>query len=165
MTATRRAFLKGLKGSLALVWVGTAARGANEQPADADGRVPLAIATGEGTVTFQVEVAGTPEAKARGLMFQESLAEDHGMLFLFDPPANIAMWMKNTLIPLDMLFIDANGRIVKIAARTEPHSTVAITAGQPVRAVLEINGGASQRFGIREGDTVIQPTFVPAAER
>jgi len=115
--------------------------------------------TADGPRTFRVELAVTVESQAQGLMFRRSLAEDAGMLFVFDPPQAISMWMENTFIPLDMLFIAGDGRIVRIAERTTPLSRERITAGQPVRAVLEINAGTAERFGIREGDLVRHPAL------
>lgn len=87
-------------------------------------------------------------------MHRTSLNTDAGMLFLFDPPRQVRFWMKDTLIPLDMLFIDTDGRIVSIAHRTEPGSLRLIGPREPVSAVLEINGGLSDQLGIRTGDTV-----------
>ena len=120
----------------------------------------LAIETRAGEVhTFTVELALTDEQRARGLMFREALAQDAGMLFLYDHEDFRSMWMKNTLIPLDMLFIDRRGRIARIAARTAPHSERAINSGRPVRAVLELAGGTAERLGIRVGDRVIYDGF------
>lgn len=120
----------------------------------------LAIETRDGEQhEFTVELALTDEQRAQGLMFRESLAPDAGMLFLYDQDRPRAMWMKNTLIPLDMLFIDGQGKIVRIAQRTTPLSESSIGSGRPVRAVLELAGGTSQRLGIRVGDRVIYEGF------
>jgi uncharacterized membrane protein (UPF0127 family) len=113
--------------------------------------------------TFQVELAVTPDEQAQGLMHRESLASDAGMLFLFDPVRPVSFWMKNTLIPLDMLFIASDGRIVRIAERTTPLSTDPVPSGEPVRAVLEVRGGLSSLLGIRPGDRVIHDAFVAQA--
>ncbi len=116
--------------------------------------IPVVVATASGEHLFRAEVAATPEERARGLMFREQLDLDAGMLFLFDPPRRVGFWMKNTLIPLDMIFIDAGGRIVAIEERTEPHSLEPRGPDLPVRAVLEINGGLAERLGIAPGDVV-----------
>lgn len=120
----------------------------------------LAIVTAEGaTQRFTVELAITPRQQARGLMFRQRLAPDRGMLFLHDRPRVATMWMKNTLIPLDMLFIAADGRIVKIAERTVPRSTQTIASGRPVKAVLELRGGTVDRLDLAPGDRVRYPAF------
>lgn len=123
-------------------------------------RSALEIVTAEGRRhAFAVEVAATPDHLARGLMFRRSLAADEGMLFDFGQPQIVAMWMKNTLIPLDMLFLAADGRVINIAERTVPHSLDAHASAAPARAVLEIGGGIVQRLGIRPGDRVVHPVF------
>ncbi|MFS8037955.1 DUF192 domain-containing protein [Xanthobacter sp. AM11] len=119
----------------------------------------LEIATARGVVTFEVEVARTDEQRTNGLMYRKSLAEQSGMLFDFKVDQPVYMWMKNTYIPLDMLFIRADGSIARIAAMTTPHSTQTISSGEPVRAVLEIAGGAARRLGIQAGDKVAHPVF------
>lgn len=101
-----------------------------------------------------IEIATSPEAKMKGLMFRESLPMRQGMLFLYTPPQSARMWMKNTLIPLDMLFIDADDRIVHIHADAKPHDLTPISAGRPVAAVLEINGSEAEQLDIRVGDIV-----------
>lgn len=106
---------------------------------------------------FHVEVANTPKAQEHGLMFRDTLAEDKGMLFLYATPVPAAMWMKNTRIPLDMLFIDADATIVHIHPDAEPHSLTPISAGRNVQAVLEIGGGVTAARGIRIGDMVSTP--------
>lgn len=102
-----------------------------------------------------IEIATSPEQKIKGLMFRESLSAQQGMLFLYAPPQNARMWMKNTLIPLDMLFIDADNRIVHIHANAKPHDLTPIGAGRPVAAVLELNGSEAGKLGIRVGDVAI----------
>ncbi len=114
----------------------------------------LSIRTHQTTEWFSVWVADTTARQEQGLMFQKWLPPDWGMLFPEDTPRVKSMWMKNTLIPLDMLFIDAKGRIVGIRARTTPESLDIITLPVPVKAVLELNGGACQRSDIRVGDQV-----------
>jgi uncharacterized protein len=119
----------------------------------------LAIESGSGTLTFEVELAVTPEQRQHGLMFRESLDADQGMLFDFSDTAPVTMWMRNTFVPLDMLFIDADGRIARIVADTEPLSDAVIASGGPVRAVLELPAGTSADLGIVVGDRVVHPIF------
>jgi uncharacterized membrane protein (UPF0127 family) len=99
------------------------------------------------------------EGRSRGLMFRRSMPADHGMLFDFEQVAPVAMWMKNTYLSLDMLFIRPDGTIARIAADTEPQSTRVIPSGEPVLAVLELNAGTAARLGIKAGDWVKHPTF------
>ena len=122
---------------------------------------PLTITrSGDGDVlAFQVEVARTDQEKTVGLMFRRSLADNAGMLFPYGPARTITMWMRNTYIPLDMLFITADGRIARIEANTEPLSERIIDSGLPVSAVLELAGGAAERLGVKAGDKVNHPFF------
>ncbi|MFT0858983.1 DUF192 domain-containing protein [Ancylobacter sp. G4_0304] len=120
---------------------------------------PLSIDTRGGAVTFQVEIAQTAAERAKGLMYRSELAPDAGMLFDFDYDQPVYMWMKNTYIPLDMLFIRSDGRIANIAANTEPLSTRTIESGGPVRAVLELPGGTAKARGIAVGDRVRHRMF------
>ena len=116
---------------------------------------PAATIHGTGAVTeVALEVATTPEAQERGLMYRTSLADGHGMLFVFAGESEHQFWMKNTLIPLDMLFIAADGRIAGIHADATPLSTAPITVGKPSRFVLEVPGGFCARRGIAPGDRV-----------
>ncbi|HYD99835.1 MAG TPA: DUF192 domain-containing protein [Alphaproteobacteria bacterium] len=120
------------------------------------GTSPLAIETAGGARhDFAVELALTPQEQARGLMFRESMPADRGMLFVWPQPRVLTMWMQNTLIPLDMLFIGADGRIVRIAERTVPMSQATISSEKPAVAVLELNGGTAARLGIKPGDRVL----------
>jgi uncharacterized membrane protein (UPF0127 family) len=116
--------------------------------------VPLTVRSTTGEHRFTVEIAATPEQQARGLMYRRSLADDRGMVFPYDPPQAVGFWMKNTLIPLDILFIRADGRIARIAARTTPQSLDPVPSGEPIATVLEIRGGRAAELGIREGDLV-----------
>ena len=115
--------------------------------------VPLTIRSATGVHRFTVEVARTAEQQAHGMMFRTSLAPDRGMIFPYDRPQNVAFWMKNTLIPLDMIFIRADGTIARISTAV-PRSEVAVPSGEPVAAVLEIAGGRAAELGIRPGDKV-----------
>ena len=119
-------------------------------------QVPLQITTAAGqTHRFTVEIAATEAQQERGLMFRTSLAPDAGMIFPMGPPRFASFWMKNTLIPLDLLFIRANGQIARIAANARPFSLTPIDSGEPVAAVLELAGGRAAALGIREGDRVV----------
>jgi uncharacterized membrane protein (UPF0127 family) len=120
---------------------------------------PLTVDAANGQFEFLVEMAVSPAQRSQGLMFRESLAEDRGMLFDFGQPQRATMWMRNTYVPLDMLFIDMHGQITQIAANTEPLSDAMIASREPVRAVLELRGGVSAKLGIKPGDRVIHPLF------
>jgi uncharacterized membrane protein (UPF0127 family) len=117
-------------------------------------QVPLTIRSSGKTHRFTVEVARSPQEQARGLMNRQSLAPDRGMIFPYDPPQPVGFWMKNTLIPLDMIFIRTDGTIASIAANTVPLSLDMVPSVEPVAAVLEIAGGRSAELGIKAGDTV-----------
>jgi hypothetical protein len=119
----------------------------------------LTIVSATGSHRFKVELAETPAQMTQGLMFRTSLAPDAGMLFDYKEPTAATMWMRNTLIPLDMLFVDAQGRIVNIHQRAVPQSLDVIAAAAPVRAVIELNGGTASRLGIAPGDRVVHPIF------
>lgn len=119
----------------------------------------LTITSDEASHSFTVELADEPSEISFGLMERESLGEDAGMLFNFGNPREPAMWMKNTLIPLDMLFITSDGTIQAIARNTVPGSLRTISPGMPVKAVLEINGGRAAALGIEPGDTVDHQIF------
>nr|WP_084731285.1 DUF192 domain-containing protein [Microvirga vignae] len=108
---------------------------------------------------FHVEVARNDADRAQGLMFRRSMAPDRGMLFDFGRVEPVSMWMQNTYLPLDMLFIRPDGTIARIAANTEPLSTRTIPSGEPVVAVLELNAGTSAKLGIKPGDRIEHPLF------
>jgi uncharacterized membrane protein (UPF0127 family) len=114
----------------------------------------LTIESTSGPHKFTVEIATTPAQMEQGLMFRRAMAPDAGMLFVFKTPSQGSMWMKNTFIPLDMLFIDREGRIINIAERRVPESLDTAAAAAPARAVLELNGGTAARLGIQPGDRV-----------
>jgi uncharacterized membrane protein (UPF0127 family) len=116
-------------------------------------RVPLTIRSGDAEHRFAVDVAGTFAEQEKGLMFRRSLGPDEGMIFPYDPPQEVAFWMKNTLIPLDIVYIRADGRIARIT-RGEPRSLQPLPSGEPIAAVLEIRGGRAAELGIKEGDLV-----------
>jgi uncharacterized protein len=119
----------------------------------------LTIVSATGPHRFTVEVAETPAQMEQGLMFRRNMAPDAGMLFDYKTPIAATMWMRNTFIPLDMLFVDAQGRIVNIHQRAVPQSLDVIAAEAPVRAVIELNGGTVARLGIAAGDRVVHPIF------
>ena len=115
-----------------------------------------------GTAGFSVEVADTPEARAQGLMNRDSLPRSAGMLFVYDAPQRATFWMKNTRIPLDMIFLDSKGQVLGVHANARPMDTTIIDGGLGVLAVLEINGGLAARLGIAPGDMLRHPAFDPA---
>jgi uncharacterized membrane protein (UPF0127 family) len=118
----------------------------------------LAIVTDAGRHEFNVELALTPDQRSQGLMYRREMAADAGMLFDFaSRPGRASMWMKNTFIPLDMLFIKSDGEIESIAERTVPHSLEAVSSRGSVRYVLELNGGTVARLGIGPGNRVELP--------
>jgi uncharacterized membrane protein (UPF0127 family) len=116
-------------------------------------QIPLTIASAGKTHRFTVEVAASPQEQATGLMNRPSLAPDRGMIFPYSPPQPVAFWMRNTLIPLDMIFIRADGTIARIATAT-PLDETPVPGGEPVAAVLELAGGRAAELGIREGAKV-----------
>ncbi|MBX9926206.1 MAG: DUF192 domain-containing protein [Hyphomicrobiaceae bacterium] len=117
------------------------------------------LVTGGKEHKIDVEIAATAEESSLGLMYRTELPENEGMLFPSSFPREISMWMRNTYIPLDMVFIRADGIVHRIEAMTEPHSEAIISSNGPVSAVLELKGGAAARFGLRPGDVVRHKTF------
>ena len=153
-----------LRGVLAVVLVAGAFAmlpgSANAQSAPAAaGLEPLTIVTASGRHAFQVEVMRTPDQRARGLMHRQFMPADRGMLFDFKQVEPVAMWMQNTYISLDMLFIRADGTVARIAERAEPLSTRTIPSGEPVLSVLEVNAGIAEKLGIKPGDKVEHALF------
>ncbi len=112
-----------------------------------------------GTARFAVELADTDAARMRGLMHREKLASSAGMLFVYDRPGRAAFWMKNTLIPLDMIFADRTGTVLRVHENAVPHDETPIDGGDGVLAVLEINGGLARRLGIGPGTLMRHPAF------
>ena len=119
----------------------------------------LRIVTASGEHVFTIEVAETLEEKSRGLMFRRSLADNAGMLFPYAPPQEITMWMKNTYISLDMVFIRADGIVHRVEKGTEPFSERVIPSVGDVSAVLEIRAGIADKIGLKRGDRVVHPSF------
>jgi uncharacterized membrane protein (UPF0127 family) len=126
-------------------------------PARAAGQHMLEIATKSGVHPFSVELATTEAEREKGLMFRKELPEGQGMLFDFHREQEVGFWMQNTYIPLDMIFIKGDGRILRIAENTEPMSTKVIPSGGPVRFVLEVIAGTARKLGISPGDRVASP--------
>src|SRR5271154_2127951 len=133
------------------VFTGLDARAASVQP--------LEIVTKSGVQVFSVEMATTEEEKTTGLMYRKELADGKGMLFDFSPEQEVSMWMKNTYISLDMIFIRADGRILRIAENTEPLSTRIIPSRGLAKGVLEVIAGTAKKYGIEPGDRVGHPLF------
>ncbi len=125
---------------------------------------PLAIASASGLHRFTVELALSADQQKQGLMFRRRLAPDAGMLFVYRFPQIISMWMRNTYIPLDMLFVGAGGRIVRIVERTRPLSAEIVSSGKNAIAVLELNAGTAARLGIARGDRVIAAALGTSGE-
>jgi len=157
----RRGF--GLALLLQLLWLSAAGAWA-QAPAPDNGqpqslpKSPLAVVTGDSTHYFTVQLADEPHEHQRGLMFRKSMPTDHGMLFDFGRADRRSFWMKNTYLPLDIIFVRANGRIANIE-RGEPHSTASVRSRGRVRAVLEFNAGTAQQLGIGPGDLVRHEIF------
>ncbi len=152
-------------GAAAVLWVGPRAAtsgsdtGASAVGANAAEAQHLELVTATGVHALDVEVAATPERQALGLMYRTSLPETKGMLFPTSGQREVSMWMRNTYIPLDMVFIRPDGTVHRIEARTEPLSERIISSDGPVAAVLEIAGGAAERMGLRPGDKVRHALF------
>jgi uncharacterized protein len=147
----------------AWVWISVALAGAliafNGSGAQAASVQPLEIVTKTGVQVFSVEMATTEEEKTTGLMYRKELADGKGMLFDFTPEQEVSMWMKNTYISLDMIFIRADGRILRIAENTEPMSTKIIPSRGLAKGVLEVIAGTAQKYGIAPGDRIAHPLF------
>jgi uncharacterized membrane protein (UPF0127 family) len=120
---------------------------------------PLEIVTASGPHKFMVEVMRDDAQRARGLMYRRFMPQDRGMLFDFKREEPVSMWMKNTYLPLDMVFIDHTGRVVNVAENTEPLSERIIPSGAPAFAVLELNAGAARSIGLKKGDRLRHPLF------
>jgi uncharacterized membrane protein (UPF0127 family) len=149
-------------GGGALVATGTIPGIASDSVQKADGKVALTIASTNGKHVFSVELARTPAEQEKGLMFRTGIPKDQGMLFAPYPaegggPREANFWMKNTPSSLDIIFIRADGTIARIAENTVPFSETPVPSGEPVAAVLEINGGRASELGITEGDSVTWP--------
>jgi uncharacterized protein len=144
-------FLVAIMAAVALGGLGAGVRAATFEP--------LEIVTKTGVQVFSVEVAKTEQEKETGLMYRKELADGKGMLFDFTPEQQVSMWMKNTYISLDMIFIRADGRILRIAENTEPLSTRTILSQGPAKGVLEVIAGTAKKYGIAPGDRIGHPLF------
>ena len=122
---------------------------------------PLDVTTAKGVYHFQVEIADNEASREKGLMFRRFMPADRGMLFDFKREEPVMFWMKNTYIPLDMIFISRAGIVVSIAADAEPLSERTIPSGGPCYGVLELNGGVAARIALKPGDKVLHPIFAP----
>ena len=143
----------------ALAWTGYHTRRTEPQTAGQFRRDTLEILTSTGSRTFDIELAVSIAEQAQGLMYRTSLADTHGMLFLHSRPGEVRMWMHNTYIPLDMVFIRADGTVHRIERGAEPLSDHVIYSQGPVSAVLEMAGGATERLGLKPGDRIRHPLF------
>jgi len=132
---------------------------AQAQPQAETALEPLTITTATGPHVFSVEVMRTDEQRARGLMFRRYLPPNRGMLFDFKEEQPVMMWMKNTYLPLDMVFIARNGTVINVAENTEPMSERTIPSAGPAYAVLEVNAGTAKRIGLKKGDKVSHAMF------
>lgn len=146
--------LVGLMMAAALMAMACQAQTAQLVSLDSFPKGSLEIESRSGKHTFDIWIADTPEQQQQGLMFVRDLAANRGMLFIASEPRVFNMWMKNTYIPLDMVFIGADGRIASIAERTTPHSLATVSSKTPVGAILELKGGEAARRALRSGDRV-----------
>ncbi len=148
--------MNALRSLLLVVSLAFATAGASQAGLAAE---RLTIVTGSGSHSFEVEVMRTRDELERGLMFRRQLAADRGMLFDFGTPRSVSMWMKNTFLPLDMLFIAADGRVVSVKEGAVPQSEDIISSEGAALGVLEVNAGTVRRIGVRPGDRVGHPMF------
>ena len=117
----------------------------------------LTLKTDSGPHSFNIEIANTGGERVLGLMYRRELSADAGMLFLYDPPQPITMWMRNTILSLDMIFIGTDGKVHRIESHTEPFSTEVISSDGAVQGVLEVNAGTAAKIGLKPGDEVVFP--------
>lgn len=150
----------GLKAAAATAMVlATVTAGCARAEGQAAARETLTIETQSGAHRFAVEIADDPQERERGLMFRKSMGRDEGMLFEWPASEPRAFWMRNTLIPLDILFLDETGQIVSIARDAVPLDETPLPSYAPAKGVLEINGGMAAKLGVRPGDRVVHPFF------
>jgi uncharacterized protein len=146
-------------GIVAALFIAAVAMVAVLAPAQAAGQATIEIVSKTGVHAFKVELATNDAERERGLMFRKSLPEGQGMLFDFKHDQPVSFWMHNTYIPLDMIFIGGNGRVLHIAENAKPMSDALIPSGVPVRAVLEVIAGTVEKLGIADGDQVTGSIF------
>lgn len=149
----------GVKGLGKLIWPLLMALSLWAVPVSAGPIDQVTVVTAQARHVFRIDLAVTPAARAKGLMHRRTLAADAGMLFIFPESARQSFWMKNTLIPLDMLFIAGDGRIMHLYHNAQPHSLTPIGSKVDVPAVLEIKGGLARRLGINVGDLILHPSL------
>ena len=160
--ADRRRFIAGIGAAIAVVGAGPVAARTPVMPCPTD---RVTITGGFGTAAFNVDVAADEETRARGLMHVESMPLSKGMLFVYQRPQRMSFWMRNTLIELDMLFLDASGVIRHIHHRAQPLDETPISGGDELLlGVLEINGGLASRLGIQTGDVLRHPAFASVSD-
>lgn len=165
MRASRRSFVQAVLGSMIAMALARADRAALAAGSETFSVLSVVILSRAGRHRFRVELAESPSQRMQGLQGRRMLDADAGMLFVFDAPSVAAMWMKNTYIPLDMLFLDEFGGIVAIAENTQPMSLQPIQPLEPVKAVLELNAGTAARLGVTLGDRVLHPFVKPETSR
>jgi uncharacterized membrane protein (UPF0127 family) len=152
-----RKLVWGVVGLLVVlgVWVALAAADPKPEEAPSFPRDHLTIETRDGQkVPYETEVATTTDQERYGLMFRKFLPADQGMIFIYDPPLVVQMWMKNTFIPLDMLFVREDGVIVKMITHAVPFDLTPLSSDEPVKAVIELNAGEVMKHGLKTGDRV-----------
>jgi hypothetical protein len=160
MQVFARRLIVGFVLAMAAVWTAPSVAQEDLNPQSGLPVEKLQIVTHDGHVhKFKVEIADNDASRERGLMFRKSLAPDAGMLFDFKVSQDVQFWMKNTLIPLDMLFIDAHGTVLNVAANATPLSETDIPSAGPVLGVLELKGGRAAELGVKAGDTVRERIF------
>jgi uncharacterized protein len=164
VTGLRPALRAACTGVLLTLFGSLAACGSQSEPADnernpAGAYTDLVIETSGGARHFSIEFADTPDQRMVGLMYRTHLDPDKGMLFDFDEPDTVSMWMKNTLIPLDMVFIAADARVANVAENAIPGDLTPIQSDGAVIAVLELSGGTAEKLGIKPGDLVRHKIF------
>jgi len=148
--------LIGDQGEVALIAFDSRVRVLQNFTTDSE-LITKSLKTDSGDHNFAIEISTTDQERALGLMFRRSLPENAGMLFLYDRPQPATMWMKNTLIPLDMVFISADGKVHRIEQNAEPFSTTLIPSEGPILGVLELNGGEAAKIELKRGDKVLYP--------
>jgi len=154
--------MRGKLGSAPIISVLLAALLAIAAACDRGPRVTILASNGSTLATVKIEIADTPQKQELGLMYRDALAGDAGMLFVFATPAHQVFWMKNTRIPLDMLFADSQQRIIGIVANAEPYSEARLSVPGDSQYVLEVNGGFCQRHGVKAGDRLDFLGFSPS---
>ncbi|HEU0117005.1 MAG TPA: DUF192 domain-containing protein [Alphaproteobacteria bacterium] len=123
-------------------------------------KAELDVLRADGTsIHYHVEVATTLEQEMFGLMFRKYMPQDHGMIFIYNPPQQVSMWMKDTYIPLDMLYVRADGTIEKIITEAQPLNYTPLSSDEPVHGVIELNAGEVAREGLKKGDKIVFPGF------